>query len=145
MAASHTALRFPHTRVLLHRTRLAYIHLRNLLNDAKRDRSARISGCAAISLPEELVILYLIGGEVANATVRDSHGSRAVAIPSALDKVPNEAEYVEICLHEADLEQLSVDQGSDVGGGGPRCHVSRGAAARADVGAPPRFPVRGVV
>jgi hypothetical protein len=107
MAASPTALRFPHTRVLLPRTRLAYIHLRNLLNDAKRDRSARISGYVAISLPDELVVLYLIAGEVVNATVRDSHGSRALAIPSALEKVPHEAEYGEICFHEADLEQLS--------------------------------------
>ena len=107
MAASPAALRFPHTRVLLPRTRLAYIHLRNLLNDAKRDRSARISGYVAISLPEELVVLYLIAGEVANATVRDSRGSRALAITSALEKVPSEAEYGEICFHEADQEQLS--------------------------------------
>ena len=30
-----------HSRVLLPRTRLAYVHLRNLLTDAKRDRAAR--------------------------------------------------------------------------------------------------------
>ncbi|MGH7617194.1 MAG: hypothetical protein ACREPM_08210 [Gemmatimonadaceae bacterium] len=107
MAASPAALRFPFTRVLLPRTRLAYIHLHNLLTDAKRDRAARISGYVAISLLEELVVLYLVGDEVANATVRDARGSRAIAIPSALEKVPAEPEYGEICFHEADQEQLS--------------------------------------
>jgi hypothetical protein len=107
MAASPAVLRFPYTRVLLPRTRLAYIHLRNLLNDAKRDRAARISGYVAISLPEELVILYLVAGEVANATVRDAHGSRALAITDALEKIPAEAEYGEICFHEADPEQIA--------------------------------------
>jgi len=100
------ALRFPHSRVLLPRTRLAYIHLRNLLTDAKRDRAARISGYVAVSLPEELVILYLLGGEVVNATVRDGKGCRAVGIAAALEKVPPEPEYGEICFCEADEEQL---------------------------------------
>src|SRR5438105_15653002 len=102
-----TALRFPFSRVLLPRTRLAYIHLRNLLTDAKRDRAARISGYVAISLPDELVILYLLRGEVANATVRDARGSVAVAIATAIDKVPHEPEYGEIYFHEADAEQLA--------------------------------------
>src|SRR5690348_741057 len=100
-------LRYPHARVLLPRTRLAYIHLRNLLTDAKRDRAARISGYVAISLPDELVILYLLRGEVANATVCDARGSHAVAIANAIDKVPHEPEYGEISFHEADVEQLA--------------------------------------
>src|SRR5438105_12116278 len=107
MPASLAALRFPYTRVLLPRTRLAYVHLRNLLTDAKRDRAARISGYVAISLPEELVMLYLLAGEVVNATIRDGRGCRALAIVSAIEKVPGEPEYGEICFHEADLEQLA--------------------------------------
>ena len=107
MAASPTSLRFPYSRVLLPRTRLAYVHVRNLLTDAKRDRAARISGYVAVSLPEELVVLYMVGGEVANATIRDARGWRAVAIASALEKVPPEPEYGEICFHEADPEQLA--------------------------------------
>jgi len=102
-----TGLRFPFSRVLLPRTRLAYIHLRNLLTDAKRDRAARISGYVEISLPDELVILYLLRGEVANATVRGAHGAHALAIASAIDKVPHEPEYGEINFHEADVEQLA--------------------------------------
>src|SRR5207253_2740319 len=107
MPATVAGLRYPHTRVLLPRTRLAYVHLRNLLSDAKRDRAARISGYVAIWLHEELVLLYLLGGEVVNATVRDPRGAHAVAISAALDRVPTEPEYGEICFHEADEEQLA--------------------------------------
>jgi hypothetical protein len=101
------ALQFPHSRVLLARTRLAYVHLRNLLTDAKRDRSARISGYVAVSLLDELVLFYLLNGEVANASVRDPRGSRAIAIASALDKVPHEPEYGECCFHEASPDELA--------------------------------------
>jgi hypothetical protein len=107
MPSPAASLRFPHNRVLLPRTRLAYVHVKNLLTDAKRDRSARISGYVAIWLPDELVILYLLGGEVCNATQRDASGSRAVAIVSALEKIPAEPEYGEICFHEADRDQLA--------------------------------------
>jgi hypothetical protein len=107
MLAFPASLRFPYSRVLLPRTRLAYIHLRNLLTDAKRDRAARISGYVAVSLPDELVMLYLVGGEVANATVRLAHSARPVAIASALELVPHEPEYGEICFHEAEQEQLA--------------------------------------
>jgi hypothetical protein len=100
-------LRFPHSRVMLPRTRLAYIHLRNLLTDAKRDRAARLSAYVAVWLPEEFVVLYLQRGEVVNATLLDKSGSRAVAIANALERIPQEPEYGEICFHEADNEQLA--------------------------------------
>lgn len=107
MPSNVAGLRFPYTRVLLPRTRLAYIHLRNLLTDAKRDRAARVSGYVVIWLPEELITLFLLGGEVVNATTRDGRRTRAIAIAEALEKVPAEAEYGEICFHEADVEQLA--------------------------------------
>ena len=100
-------LRYPFARVLLPRTRLAYIHLRNLLSDAKRDRSARISGYVAIWLPEEFVTLYMQHGEVVNATIREKGESHVIAIAKALEKVPTEPEYGEICFHEAEESQLS--------------------------------------
>jgi hypothetical protein len=100
-------LKFPYSRVVLPRTRLAYIHLRNLLTDAKRDRAARISGYVAITLPEEMVILYLLRGEVVNATQRDARGARPVPIATALESVPSEPEYGDICFNEAEEEQLS--------------------------------------
>lgn len=107
MPASQTSLGFPFSRVLLPRTRLAYVHLRNLLTDAKRDRAARVSGYVAVWLPEDLVLLYLSGGELVNATVRDARGARAIAIASALELVPSAPEYGEICFHEAGPEQLA--------------------------------------
>jgi hypothetical protein len=100
-------LRFPYTRVMMARTRLAYVHLRNLLSDAKRDRSARLSGYVAVWLPEEFVVLYLQDGEMVNATILDGESSRAVALGSALDRIPTEPEYGEICFHEAEDEQLA--------------------------------------
>src|SRR6266566_8783812 len=102
MPSKVAGLRFPSTRVLLPRTRLAYIHLRNLLSDAKRDRAARLSGYVAIWLPEEFVTLYLQRGEVVNASIRDRAGSHVIAIAKALEMVPHEPEYGEICFHEAD-------------------------------------------
>ena len=106
MSASPATLHFPHSRVLLPRTRLAYVHLRNLLSDAKRDRSARISGYVAISLLEELVVLYLVRGEVANATVTDARGAHAIAIAGALERIPVEPEYGDIAFNEADETSL---------------------------------------
>lgn len=100
-------LQFPHSRVLLARTRLAYVHLRNLLTDAKRDRGARISGYVAVSQLDELVLFYLLNGEVANASVRDPRGARAIAIATALEKVPHEPEYGECCFHEASPDELA--------------------------------------
>jgi hypothetical protein len=116
MHQSVTTLRFPSARVLLPRTRLAYVHLRNLLTDAKRDRAARVSGYVAIWLPEEFVTLYLQLGEVVNASIKDKSGSRTIAIAKALEKVPHEPEYGEICFHEADdllLTCIYASQTSD--------------------------------
>ena len=107
MPATVAGLRYPHTRVLLPRTRLAYIHLKNLLTDAKRDRSARVSGYVAIWLPEEFLVLYLQQGELVNACSHDGKEFHPVAIGAAVEKVPNEPEYGEICFCEAHDEQLS--------------------------------------
>lgn len=108
MPATVAGLCYPDTRVLLPRTRLAYVHLRNLLTDAKRDRGARVSGYVAIWLPEEFLVLYLQQGELVNACSSvDGKHFRAVAIGAAVEKVPSEPEYGEICFHEADAGQLA--------------------------------------
>mgnify|MGYP003484574517 FL=1 len=86
------ALRYPYKRVLLQRTRLAYVHLQNLLTDAKRDRSARVYGYVAVWLPEELITLYLEEGEVVNATTTvDGVAFEPIAISDAVHRVPNSA------------------------------------------------------
>jgi hypothetical protein len=107
MTVRLASVRFPFARVLLPRTRLAYVHLRNLLTDAKRDRSARVSGYVVVWLPDEIVTLYLQQGEVVNATTYDGKAYAVVPIATAIGKVPPEPEYGEICFHEAEDEQLS--------------------------------------
>jgi hypothetical protein len=101
-------LRFPHERILLGRTKLAYVHLRNLLTDAKRDRAARVFGYVAIWLADGILVLYLQEGEVVNATQSvDGDTWYAIAIADAIARIPPEPEYGEICFHEADDEQLA--------------------------------------
>ena len=114
MPSTLANLRYPHERVFLPRTRLAYVHLHNLLTDAKRDRAARVFGYVAIWLPEEMVVLYLQEGELVNATVWGPHGWRGLPIADALALVPPEPEYGEICFHEADDEQLACMHFSQV-------------------------------
>jgi hypothetical protein len=99
-------VRFPYGRVLLPRTRLAYVNLHNLLNDAKRDRSARVSGYVAVWLPDEFIVLYLHKGEVVNAVRNDGDAYRVEAIGSAVNRIPSGPEFGEICFHEAEPEQL---------------------------------------
>lgn len=109
MALTRDALRYPAKRVLLQRTRLAYVHLRNLLTDAKRDRSARVYGYVAVWLPEELITLFLEEGEVVTATSSpDGEKFHAIAISDAIGRVPTAAEYGSICFHEATDEQLDL-------------------------------------
>jgi hypothetical protein len=106
MPALAARLRYPHGRVLLGRTKLAYVHLRNLISDAKRDRTARVAGYVAIWLPEEFLLLFLRAGEVVNAVSATARATEATAISSALARVPAEPEFGEIAFHEAPPELL---------------------------------------
>lgn len=107
MRAHAAQLRYPYARVLLARTKLAYVHIRNLLNDAKRDRTGRIAGYVAIWLPEEFLLLFLREGDVVNAVSATASGVRPISIASALGRVPGEPEFGEICFHEAPPELLA--------------------------------------
>jgi hypothetical protein len=106
MAAHAAQLRYPHGRVLLERTKLAYVHVRNLLSDAKRDRTARVAGYVAIWQPEEFILLFLRGGEVVNAISATARGTESTAVSSALARIPAEPEFGEIAFYEAPAEQL---------------------------------------
>lgn len=101
--------------MLLPRTRLAYVHLRNLFTDAKRDRSARVFGYVCVWLPDEFLLFFLQEGEIVNATASpDGQRFRAIAVSDAIAKVPREAEYGEVCFHEADDELLAMMYWSQV-------------------------------
>ena len=107
-AQAIAGLRYPHERILLARTKLAYVHLRNLLTDAKRDRAARVFGYVAIWLPDGIIVLYLQEGEVVNASHSvDGDNWNAMAIAEAIAHIPPEPELGDICFHEADDEQLA--------------------------------------
>jgi hypothetical protein len=106
MPAPAAQLRYPYGRVLLGRTKLAYVHLRNLLSDAKRDRTARVAGYVAIWMPEEFIVLFLREGEVVNAVSSTQRGVESIAISSAIARVPPEPEFGEIAFYEAPVELL---------------------------------------
>ena len=50
-------LAFPARRFLLARTRLAFVHLENLVSWAKRDRDGRVDGFVQGWLPDEVLLL----------------------------------------------------------------------------------------
>src|SRR5207249_11510892 len=60
-------LTFPQVNRLIHRTRLGFIHLDNLLAFAKRDRDGRVYGYITAYLPDECVLLLFRKGEAVNA------------------------------------------------------------------------------
>ena len=108
MPLKAAGLRYPHQRTFLPRTKLAYVHLRNLLTDAKRDRAARVFGYVAIWMPEELLILYMQEGEVVNAvSTTDGRAFEVVPVAEAVARVPTEPEFGEVTFQEADDEQLA--------------------------------------
>ncbi len=95
---------------------MAYVHLRNLLTDAKRDRSARVSGYVAVWMPEELLVLFLEEGEVVTATSSaDGRRFAPIAISEAISRVPTAAEYGSICFHETTDEQLDLMYATQTG------------------------------
>lgn len=101
--------------MLLPRTRLAYVHLRNLFTDARRDRSARVFGYVCVWLPEEFLLFFLQEGEIVNVTASpDGQRFHPIAVADAIAKVPREAEYGEVCFHEADDELLALIYWSQV-------------------------------
>src|SRR3954453_20141631 len=100
MAAHAAQLRYPHSRVLLARTKLAYVNLRNLISDAKRDRTARVAGYVAIWLPEEVILLFPQDGEVVNAVSATPRGTESTAISASLARIPPEPEFGEIAFCE---------------------------------------------
>jgi len=99
-------LQFPWSREHIHRTRLAYIHVDNLLHFAKIDRDGRIDGYIAAWLPDELALLFLRRGELISAAAFTEAGREVLPIAVALDRMQGELERGELCYCEAPMEQL---------------------------------------
>src|SRR6058998_1137345 len=73
-------LTFPQVNRLIHRTRLAFIHLDNLLAFGKRDRDGRVDGYITAHLPDECLLLFFRKGEAVNAASLHTTGRQVVTI-----------------------------------------------------------------
>lgn len=100
-------LSFPHDRVHVHRTRVMFVHLDNLLHFAKMDREGRTDGYVAVYLPDELTMLFLQDGEVVNAVAFTEERRSVLPLASALRRIRHEAERGELTFCDAPLEQLA--------------------------------------
>jgi hypothetical protein len=100
-------LAFPSGRVQIHRTRLAYIHVANVLHFSKIDRDGRVDGYVAAWLPNELALLFLRGGEVVTAARFTDAGREVAPIASVLRDLEEEMERGEMAFCDAPLEQLA--------------------------------------
>jgi hypothetical protein len=100
-------LAFPQAGRLIHRTRLAFIHLDNVLSFAKRDRDGRIDGYLVTWLPDECLLLLLRAGEAVNAVSLHTTGRSVVPITEALRRMRSEAERGELAYCAAPLEQVA--------------------------------------
>src|SRR5256884_4473641 len=100
-------LTFPQVSRLIHRTRLAFIHLDNLLAFGKRDRDGRVDGYIAAYLPEECLLLFFRKGEAVNAASLDTTGRQVITITEALKRMRAEVERGELAYSAAPMEQLA--------------------------------------
>jgi hypothetical protein len=114
---AHTPVRlaelsFPHGRVHVHRTRLVFVHLDNVLHIAKIDREGRIDGYVVVYLPKQVLVLLLLAGEVATALSYTEAGRRVTPIATAVRAIRHEPERGELVFCDADVEQLAWMYGS---------------------------------
>ncbi len=98
---------FPQTGRLIHRTRLAFIHLDNVLSFAKRDRDGRVDGYLVAWLPDECLVLLLRAGEAVNAVSLHTTGREVIPIAETLRRMEAETERGELAYCTAPLEQLA--------------------------------------
>jgi hypothetical protein len=84
---------FPSGQPLLARTRVSYVD---------------VAGLIAFSTPDEVALVYFLGGDVVNATMLTPVGRFAVPIAQALHHIQAEAERSEIAFHRAPREQLAA-------------------------------------
>jgi hypothetical protein len=100
-------LAFPFDRVHIQRTRLAFIHLDNLLHFAKIDRDGRVDGFVTAYLPNEVALLLFKDGEVVTAVEFTESGRAVLPIATALKRIRRELERGELLYADAPAEQLA--------------------------------------
>jgi hypothetical protein len=100
-------LTFPQVSRLIHRTRLAFIHLDNLLAFGKRDRDGRVDGYVTAYLPDECLLMFFRKGEAVNAASLHTSGRQVITITEALKRMRAEVERGELAYAAAPMEQLA--------------------------------------
>ena len=100
-------LTFPQVNRLIHRTRLAFIHLDNLLAFGKRDRDGRVDGYITAHLPDECLLVFFRKGEAVNAATLHPAGRQVVTITEALKRMRAEVERGDLAYCAAPMEQLA--------------------------------------
>lgn len=101
-------LAFPIGQVLLARTRAPYVALDNLIAFSKQDRDGKVDAYLAAYLPDELVLLFFLGGDLVNAALLNPAGRAPVAIGDALRRIEEDAERGEIAFHQAPQDLLAA-------------------------------------
>jgi hypothetical protein len=100
-------LEFPQTGRLIHRMRLGFVHLDNLLAFAKRDRDGRVDGYISAYLPDECLLLFFRKGEAVNAASLHTTGRQVLTIGEALKRMRAEVDRGELAYATAPMEQLA--------------------------------------
>jgi hypothetical protein len=100
-------LEFPQVNALIPRTRLAFIHLDNVLSFAKRDRDGRVDAYLCAHLPDECLLLFFRKGEAVNAASMHTAGREVVTIGEALHRMRDEMDRGDLTYCAAPLEQLA--------------------------------------
>ncbi len=100
-------LSFPQAGRLVHRTRLAFIHLDNLLAFGKRDRDGRVDGYLTAHLPDECLIVFLRKGDAVNAASMHTTGREVITITEALRRMRAEVERGDLAYSTAPMVQLA--------------------------------------
>jgi hypothetical protein len=100
-------LTFPSDRVQIQRTRLAFVHLDNVLNFSKIDRDGRVDGYVVAYLPDLVAVLFLRGGQLVTAVSFTESGRSVLPIAAALREMRAELERGELVYADAPLEQLA--------------------------------------
>ncbi len=101
-------LAFPRGQALLVRTRAPYVALDDLIAFSKHDRDGKVDAYLAAWLPDELVLLFFVGGDLVNAALLSPVGRAAIAIADALGRIRAEVERGEIAFHEAPKDLLAA-------------------------------------
>lgn len=100
-------LSFPSDRVQIHRTRLAFVHLDNVLNFSKIDRDGRVDGYVVAYLPDLVAVLLLRRGELITAVQFTEAGRAVLPLATGLKEIREEPERGELVYSDAPLEQLA--------------------------------------